>query len=143
MILDINSLTSESVKQLYQAIFTYCEQSATGTLFLVTAENRSGQVVFHQGQLLGLSYGGEHSEKALEGLYQQTSLRQSFTNNLIFPLPETLLPEDSVALLEVMGISQSLAKAEDTDSPEPVVDAVTEKVSKPKSRRIYRGQVVQ
>lgn len=144
MILKIDSLVNECLKQLYQTIFTYCKESATGTLFLVTAENRSGQVVFHQGALLGLSYGGESNERALIGLLEQPSLRQSFTDNLIFPLSETLLPEDSIALLEAMGMmaSQGYEDIEVIEHPETIVENAAETITKPKTQRIYRGQVV-
>lgn len=145
MNMKIDSLDNECLRQLYQTIFGYCHGSATGTLFLVTAENRSGQIVFHQGSLLGLSYGGESNERALMELLTQSSLRQSFTDKLIFPLPETLLPEDSAALLEAMGmvVKEQFAEVEIEEPSEPIVEDVVETEVKPKKQRIYRGQVVQ
>lgn len=144
MVVNIDSLVNESVKNLYQTIFSNCKQSVTGTLFLVSDENRSGQVVFHQGQLLGLSYGGATNGQALACLAEQSSLRQSFTDNLIFPLTDTLLPVDAQALLLSMGMPEAEAETSVVGEPADTNDSEgeTEVTEKPKSQRIYRGQVV-
>lgn len=140
MILAFDELANEAAKRLYKEIFSYSQQPSTGTLFLATDENRSGQVVFHQGALLGVSYAGEANHRAISLLAEQSSIRLSFTENLIFPLPETLLPEDSSEMLLLMGLAAEPEKAPQTEVLQAAVEPIAE--TRPKKQRIYRGQVV-
>ncbi len=121
---------------LWYALFDHCKSERTGTFFLACADNKSGQVVLHNGQILGLTYAGENGEPAVEALNQARGLRFSFTDDLIFPLQETLLPDQAQTLLRQLGMA---------DSQGPQLEpAVQEKTEVPRrSVRIYRGRVVQ
>lgn len=142
----VNLLPSEGseLQNLYEAIFSKCHQQATGTFFLASDSNRSGQVVLHQGTLLGISYGGDYNRKAVESLLQQSSLRHSFTAELVYPVAETLLPDSAEELLLEMGMAaMPAANDEPVIEPEPAPEPEPESAPQSKrSVRIYRGQIV-
>lgn len=137
MDLNIQNLNNSSLAELYLDIFAKCSSAVSGTWFLASEENRSGQVVIHNGQLLGISYGGEANSKALESLLKLQTVRHSFTPELIYPVPETLFPEDARDLLEMMGWEDSKGTQQHETVEEKAID-----VPATKTVRIYRGQVV-
>lgn len=94
--------------ELWRTLFYNCEAGNTGTLFIATKENRSGQIVLHKGRLIGAAYNGEYNLTALMTLTYLQDARFSYTADLIFPIPETLLPEESALLLEQLGFQDYL-----------------------------------
>ncbi|TCK08403.1 hypothetical protein [Marinobacterium mangrovicola] len=127
---------ANETEALWHALFDHCESERSGTFFLACADNKSGQIVLHNGQILGLTYAGETGDQAVKALNLASALRFSFTADLIFPLQETLLPEQAQALLLQLGIADY-----QNSQPETVEQP---KVSAPRrSVRIYRGRVVQ
>ncbi|SEG24703.1 hypothetical protein [Marinobacterium lutimaris] len=120
---------------LWHALFDHCEAERTGTFFLACADNKSGQIVLHNGQILGLTYAGANGDGAAEALNRAQGLRFSFTAELIFPLQETLLPEQAQALLSQLGIAEYQRAESPASKPQTEVPR--------RSVRIYRGRVVQ
>lgn len=94
--------------ELWKTLFYNCEAGSTGTLFIATDENRSGQIVLHKGRLIGAAYNGEYNLTALMTLTYLQDARFSYTPDLVFPIPETLLPEESALLLEQLGFQDYL-----------------------------------
>ncbi len=128
--------TPNETEALWHALFDHCESKRSGTFFLACADNKSGQIVLHNGQMLGLTYAHENGDQAVDGLNNAQGLKFSFSADLIFPLQETLLPDQAQALLKRLGIAEY-----QQESPEPAETAAVEAPSKPV--RIYRGRVVQ
>lgn len=139
MDLAIAAQSNSALQQLYTDIFNHCRQASTGTIFVVTGENRSGQIVIHKGQLIGIAYGGDANMQALKQLALQKSLRHSFTPQLIFPVAETLVPETAGQLLKAMGFVEHHQPVHKTPK-EPKQAQPAVKQDKPV--RIYRGQIV-
>lgn len=125
---------------LWQAVLEHSVCERTGTFFLACAANKSGQIVLNKGQLLGITYAGETGKEAVAALKQAKALRFSFNDDLIFPVQETLLPDQSEALLNGLGLAEyakehpSVAAQEKTEVPP---------MEAKKPVRIYRGRVVQ
>lgn len=104
---------------LWLDLFKHCDEGDTGTLFIATTENRSGQLVIHRGHLIGAAYGGKYNFQALSALSVLDDARYSYTPDLIFPIPETLLPVDAKTLLDQLGFQhylQDLANPTSTDA---------------------------
>ncbi len=125
---------------LKRSLFELIGQQATGTLFVATVDNHSAQIVLSRGQLLGVAHNGRCNEAALAQLAAMTPLRFSFTPELIYPLMETLLPEQAEQLLQKLGYpvvpaveTRRVEKAE--AAPSPVASGTT--------LRVYRGRVIQ
>lgn len=104
--------------ELWNTLFYNCEAGNTGTLFIATDQNRSGQIVLHKGRLIGAAYNGEYNLSALMALSYLRDARFSYSPDLIFPVPKTLLPEESALLLEQLGFQDYLD--EPVSKPEPV-----------------------
>ncbi|GGB94436.1 hypothetical protein GCM10011352_20610 [Marinobacterium zhoushanense] len=159
--------TPTDVLALWNALFETCHQERSGTFFLACADNKSGQVVLHNGHLIGICYAGEYGERAIDRLTVTQQLRFSFTADLIFPVAETLLPEQAAALLRGLGYADYLVR-DGAESgrlihregdvskqvvrvyrgraiEEPVVDnqSVRSGDELVKPARIYRGRAVQ
>lgn len=114
-----------------------CYEKLTGTLFIASESNRSGQVVINDGSLIGLNYCGLNTQEAFNSLIESQNLRCSFTPDLLFPVNEALQPEAALDLLETIGYSEKIEEAE----PEPAPEAVAEP---PETNTvIYRGQKVE
>lgn len=109
---------------LWKTLFHNCEAGNTGTLFIATDQNRSGQIVVHKGRLIGAAYNGEYNLSALMALSYLQDARFSYSPDLIFPVPETLLPEESALLLEQLGfqdyLNEPLNKPELVEQPAEV-----------------------
>ncbi len=125
---------------LKASLFELVEQGASGTLFVATADNHAAQIVLSRGQLLGVAHNGMHHQRALAQLAAMAPLRFSFTPELIYPLPEALLPEQAEQLLQGLGYGllpaaehHQAERAEPVPPPEPVSTTL----------RIYRGRVIQ
>jgi hypothetical protein len=113
-----------------------CYEKLTGTLFIASESNRSGQVVINNGSLIGLNYCGLNTQEAFNCLIESQNLRCSFTPDLLFPVSEALQPEAALDLLETIGYSEKMD--EDEDEPDPIPEAVAE--APETNTVIYRGR---
>jgi len=131
---------------LKMALFEHCDRKDTGTLFVATDDNRSAQIVLFKGTLQGVACSGECNSTALKALASLTRLKFSFTPELIYPVPETLLPEQGQALLEVLGYQPGrTVTAAPEPTPSPRARSSTPRVENPHGSvtlRVYRGQVI-
>ena len=109
---------------LWLELFEHCHAGDTGTVFIATQENRSGQLVIHRGHLIGAAYGGEYNYQALSALSVLDNARYSYTADLIFPIPETLLPDDATILLDQLGFQHYLQDLADPPCTEALGDEI-------------------
>lgn len=122
---------------LENTLLKVCWEKLTGTVFIASESNRSGQIVINQGALIGLNYCGLSNEEAFKTLVNSQNLRCSFTPDLLFPIAESLQPDAALHLLEKIGYSEEVIEAE--PAPIEAPDEITDKAS----TVIYRGQVVE
>jgi len=122
---------------LENTLLKVCREKLTGTVFIASESNRSGQIVINQGALIGLNYCGLNNEEAFNTLVNSQNLRCSFTPDLLFPIAESLQPEAALHLLEKIGYSEEIIETEQAPIEEP--DEIAEEVN----TVIYRGQVVE
>ncbi|WP_420554179.1 hypothetical protein [Neptuniibacter marinus] len=122
---------------LENTLLKVCWEKLTGTVFIASESNRSGQIVINQGALIGLNYCGLSNEEAFKTLVNSQNLRCSFTPDLLFPIAESLQPEAALHLLKKIGYSEEVIEAE--PAPIEAPDEITDKAS----TVIYRGQVVE
>jgi len=128
------------------AVFAHCDRGDTGTLFVATGDNRSAQIVLFKGGLQGIACSGEYNADALKSLAEQSQLKCSFTPDLVYPVPETLLPEQGQALLESLGYQPGktvISASEPATASRGRSEEVAAK--RPPSSvtlRVYRGQVI-
>lgn len=134
-----------------------CEEGLSGTIFVVSKKNRSGQIVIRNGLLLGINYCGYTTEEAFNALLKCDSLRSSFTSELIFPLASVLPPDHAIRLINSISVkrkstTESLEESinERRDVPGTIIyrgqtverKAIQAKRKNTKSGLIYRGQVI-
>lgn len=132
------------------AVFAHCDRGDTGTLFVATGDNRSAQIVLFKGGLQGIACSGEYNAEALSSLAEQSQLKCSFTPELVYPVPETLLPEQGQALLESLGYQPGkavISASEQASEPARVSagragSAATKSPPSSVTLRVYRGQVI-
>lgn len=154
-----NTPSAADENRIWDSVFHHCLSGATGTLF-ISCDNKAGQIVIHKGRLIALSYGGNFSQEAAQLLSALDNPRYAFTADLIFPVGETLLPEDASALLTQLGFDafrtrtppqeETTATSDkhtantdteyDTPTAEPPEQARVKAPETPK--RFYRGQPV-
>ena len=96
-------MNQDSGLSFKNSLFTCCREKGSGSFFLATSDNRSAQVVLHQGNLIGVNYADMPASDALQALFAMSELRHSFQHELIYPVRETLLPDEATALLEGFG----------------------------------------
>jgi len=135
---------------LKASLFERVRQKASGTLFVATVDNHAAQIVLSRGQLLGVAHNGLCNESALNQLAATAPLRFSFTPELIYPLMETLLPEQAEQLLQRLGYSEADGETSTAElEAEPEIEPQAEPADEPpaaaagKTLRVYRGRVIQ
>lgn len=127
--------------RLKASLFELIGQGATGTLFVATVDNHAAQIVLSRGQLLGIAHNGLSNDAALRHLAAMAPLRFSFTPELIYPLMETLLPEQAEQLLQNLGygvtsaVDSGRVEVEEQEQAVPAVDTGA-------TLRVYRGRVI-
>lgn len=134
-----------------------CEEGLSGTIFVVSKKNRSGQIVIKNGLLLGINYCGYTTEEALDTLLKCDNLRCSFTSDLIFPLASCLSPDHAIKLMNSIRVKKSPCTKGQEESANRERDVpckiiyrgqkverktVQATVKDTKSGLIYRGQVI-
>lgn len=131
---------SANFKTLKQALFSRLDAQETGTLFVATDDNHAAQIVLFKGQLLGLAYAGLSNADALAALQDLPGLKFSFTPELVYPLADTLLPEQAQTLMRGIGYQPKQAEADvPVEAAEP---EVLEEAPRSDTLRVYRGRVI-
>ena len=157
-----------SVSDLWKGVFEHCIKGDTGSYFLASDENKSGQVVVENGRLVTVVYAGAFAQEAVEKLKALKSLKFSFSPDLVFPSALKLSEHEAEVLLDSLGFeeafdshisnNQQVVAEQDSEvasqASEPEYVEITYRGQKIKrlketatntkssSQRIYRGQVV-
>ncbi len=133
---------SANFKTLKQALFSRLDAQETGTLFVATDDNHAAQIVLFKGQLLGLAYAGMSNADALVALQSLPGLKFSFTPELVYPLADTLLPEQAQMLMRGIGYQPKQLEPEEEAPVEVAEPEVLEEAPRSNTLRVYRGRVI-
>ncbi len=139
------SVACYTSSELWKTLIEKCQAQLTGTIFLVTEENRSGKIIIQQGKLTGISYGGKHNMDAFTMISGFSNIRHSFTHDHVFPLREKLSVEEAKTVMKELGLKeyQQQMEQEKLTAKEPKKHSLAtgEEINRGSSR-LYRGQEV-
>ncbi|MCB2427842.1 DUF4388 domain-containing protein [Methylophaga pinxianii] len=156
--------------EILKLLLTLCNEQKSGTLFLTTKDNKACHIIFEQGQIAAMAFGsikGIAVAKILPRLFIE---RTSFNSTLRMPLNQRASIEEQADVFAALGLRrQSENKAVVANTPAKtrrmyrghlMIDDEhvsadlnsthnsLQSVDKPpaaksKSKRIYRGQVIE
>lgn len=155
--------------EILKLLLTLCNGQKSGTLFLTTKDNKACHIIFEQGQIAAMAFGSVKGIAVAEILPRLLIERTSFNSTLRMPLSGRAKIEDQADIFAALGLRRQLGHetAAPTESsktqrmyrghvimdekvfssmnPSKKTVEPTDKppVSKPKSKRIYRGQIIE
>jgi len=156
--------------EILNRLLMLCNEQQSGTLFLTTADNKACHIIFEQGRIEAMAFGSVKGIAVAKLLPRLLIERTNFNSTLRMPLSERANIEDQADIFAALGfrrqltakteLSQSSAKSprmyrghlvveqEQMDLPTKPVKSVVESEQKTppkksKSKRIYRGQVIE
>jgi hypothetical protein len=147
-----------SFTELMATLNQACNECKTGTLFISSEDNRAISFVLKQGQIVSCSYGHLRGQHALPAIGRLQAGSCAFSEKVFFSLmDERDLPHDNAELFATLGYSDyvaptaetSMSSNHDTQIYRGVVIPHEPKASPNaamahrKSRRIYRGQILE
>lgn len=149
-------------------ILDICHQKRSGTLFLTSAENKMCHIVFEQGKIIAMDYDQLRGEAVAEQLPRLKILHHDFNSAMTRPWSSKARLDPQADVFAKMGFrrigeaaesslmpsttSQRMYRGHLIDQPVPAqvtrqqqpTAAKTPAAEKPKkSKRIYRGQVIE
>ncbi|OUD13217.1 DUF4388 domain-containing protein [Thioflexithrix psekupsensis] len=130
-----------------------CNQAKTGTFFISTEDNRAVSFVLKNGQIISCSYGHFRGEMALPYMRQIQAGSYAFSEKVFFSLmDEQHLPDTAeiFALLNYQDYTPPMMPSETSEKTQ-IYRGITlsqspknaDVISHRKSRRIYRGQILE
>lgn len=88
-------------RRIIEMVREYCSQRRTGTVFIVSDDNRMAQVHLESGNIVALLCRGRHGQEAVAGMRTMQAGRLRFDDNYLSASdPERF---DTHALLELLG----------------------------------------
>lgn len=156
--------------EILKLLLTLCNEQKSGTLFLTTADNKACHIIFEQGQIEAMAFGSVKGIDVARLLPRLIIERTSFNSTLKMPLSGRASIEDQADIFAALGLrrqarSENIVSASHSKTPRMyrghlVVEKEqagsspnsvktssqpVEKQSslKPKSKRIYRGQIIE
>jgi hypothetical protein len=133
-----------------------CNQAKTGTFFISTEDNRAVSFVLKQGQIISCSYGHFRGEMALPYVRRIQAGSYAFSEKVFYSLmDEQHLPNTAeiFACLDYQDYTPPMESSEISDTREKsqIYRGITlspsqknaDVISHRKSRRIYRGQILE
>lgn len=156
--------------EILNRLLTLCNEQKSGTLFLTTADNKACHIIFENGRIEAMAFGSVKGIAVANLLPRLLIERTSFNSTLRMPLSERANIEDQANIFAALGLRrQQIAETEVPDTvtktprmyrghlivdqnpleirPKPVKPAVESSAEtapkKSKSKRIYRGQVIE
>ncbi|MBR9829081.1 MAG: hypothetical protein GYB41_10615 [Oceanospirillales bacterium] len=123
---------------LKNTLFALVDKGASGTLFVATEDNHAAQIVLFKGRLQGAACNGCCNVAAFDRLATMAELRFAFTPELIYPVADTLLPEQGDQLLQQLGYVLPVKMLEDDAG----CDLLGPAAQPQQTLRVYRGRVI-
>ncbi len=131
------------ISPMLKRLFACCKDKETGTFFIVSDDNSSGQVVIEKGILLRCSFKNQKGMEVLSTLKRMQTEKFKFTNKLLLPMSSEASIQYSEDALELLGYSAYLASlasnAKGIDS-EPNKNPVQKTAFKKEKVGMYRGK---
>ncbi|HCO01017.1 MULTISPECIES: hypothetical protein [unclassified Methylophaga] len=156
--------------EILKLLLTLCNEQKSGTLFLTTADNKACHIIFEQGQIEAMAFGSVKGIEVARLLPRLLIERTSFNSTLKMPLSGRASIEDQADIFAALGLRRQ-ARSENVDSSshsktprmyrghlvveKGQTDSTSDRVkspsqpvdkqpsAKPKSKRIYRGQIIE
>lgn len=156
--------------EILNRLLTLCNEQKSGTLFLTTADNKACHIIFENGRIEAMAFGSVKGIAVANLLPRLLIERTSFNSTLRMPLSERANIEDQADIFAALGLRrQQVTETEVNQTPikpqrmyrghliveearaintpksaKPVVESSTDTPpKKSKSKRIYRGQVIE
>ncbi|EMR12335.1 hypothetical protein MPL1_10903 [Methylophaga lonarensis MPL] len=150
--------------EILRQILTLCSEQQSGTLFLVTRDNKACHIVFDQGRITGMSFGAVKGAAVAELLGRLVIERCVFNSGTQLPLTQRALVEPETDIFSSFGLRRRPGQHVPEKQTERIYRGhkVTQEHSgpvspgaetaqppaeniKPKTRakRIYRGHVIE
>lgn len=149
----------QETTQLLGQIVRLCAEQKTGTLFLTTTENKACHIVFDNGRIVAMAYGSIRGVAVADLLPRMQIQASQFNSALTMPLSSKAALENDHSVFDKLGLRRAAAVEMTTSSSQRMYrgHAVTEITALPaekpqqtatpdkplKSKRIYRGQVIE
>ena len=156
--------------EILNKLLTLCNEQKSGTFFLTTADNKACHIIFEQGRIEAMAFGSVKGIAVANLLPRLLIERTSFNSTLRMPLSERANIEDQADIFAALGLRRQQTAAigaphiaskiprmyrghliveqypEET-RPKPVKPVIESSADtspkKSKSKRIYRGQVIE
>lgn len=96
------------ISVLESNLFRKCDSGKSGTVFIVTNNNKSCQIVLSDGKIVAFSLGVLKGSKAAVELSKVGFKRASFTENMQFPLCPEAEVDSSEVILELLGYTKTI-----------------------------------
>ena len=155
--------------EILKLLLTLCNEQKSGTFFLTTADNKACHIIFEQGQIEAMAFGSVKGIAVARLLPRLIIERTSFNSTLKMPLSGRASIEDQADIFAALGLrrqarSENVVSAshktprmyrghlvvekEQADTTQSRLKSLSEPVekqpsAKPKSKRIYRGQIIE
>ena len=156
--------------EILKLLLTLCNEQKSGTFFLTTADNKACHIIFEQGQIEAMAFGSVKGIAVAKLLPRLIIERTSFNSTLKMPLSGRASIEDQADIFAALGLrrqarSENVVSAshsktprmyrghlvvekEQPDTTQNRLKSPSEPVdkqpsAKPKSKRIYRGQILE
>ena len=155
--------------EILKLLLTLCNEQKSGTFFLTTADNKACHIIFEQGQIEAMAFGSVKGIAVARLLPRLIIERTSFNSTLKMPLSGRASIEDQADIFAALGLrrqarSENVVSAshktprmyrghlvvekEQADTRQNRLKSPSELVekqpsAKPKSKRIYRGQIIE
>lgn len=156
--------------EILKLLLTLCNEQKSGTLFLTTNDNKACHIIFEQGRIEAMAFGSVKGLAVANLLPRLLIERTSFNSTLRMPLSERASIEDQADIFAALGLRrQQVAETQKSDTAtktprmyrghlivdqdpikstvkqfKPVVESSADAApKKSKSKRIYRGQVIE
>ncbi len=146
--------------ELMATLNNMCNQGKTGTLFISSEDNRAVSFVLKHGLITSCSYGHVQGEAALSHIQRIQAGSYAFSEKVFFSLAEEGNLPNTATIFDLLGYDDYEAPAEEaatecvTTETTQIYRGITISQTAPKatesatlahrkSRRIYRGQVLE
>ena len=156
--------------EILKLLLTLCNEQKSGTLFLTTADNKACHIIFEQGQIAAMAFGSVKGIAVTRLLPRLIIERTSFNSTLKMPLSGPDSIEEQADIFAALGLRRQarsenvvsschsktprmyrghlVVEKQQVDSTPNRLKSPSEPVekqssSKPKSKRIYRGQIIE
>ena len=139
--------------EVLKHLASLCHAQETGTFFITTTENKACHIILETGRITALSYVPQRGHDVIPQLPFMKVERFSFQQRIKMPLASKAFLDDSVNVLESLGLHHSDTESASTKrfyrgvemevSPQiPSIKKSVKETGTKKPPRMYRGRIL-